>query len=196
MRAEKGYTLVEVLMVVVIIGIGFSIAVPSFQGMQERNRLVTQTNDLVAAIGLARSEANRRGAPVTLMAAVGASGNEFGGGYCIVDGSIEDASPPTDCSGTVIRRFNALVGDSTLAGLDNDDDGGDWDAPRNAITFNSLGGLDEDANEGQMRYLDLCHPNQLDRRFQIRLIGRVKVWREAEPGTAAEDIPSIQPDCS
>ncbi|MBO7007670.1 MAG: GspH/FimT family pseudopilin [Pseudomonadales bacterium] len=72
MRAEKGYTLVEVLMVVVIIGIGFSIAVPSFQGMQERNRLVTQTNDLVAAIGLARSEANRRGAPVTLMAAVGA----------------------------------------------------------------------------------------------------------------------------
>lgn len=186
----RGYTLVEVLMVVVIIGIGFSVAVPSFQGMQQRNRLVTQTNDFVAAVGLARSEANRRGGQVTLQAAVGTSGNEFGGGYCIVDGP-----SPGDCTGTVIRRFNALVGDSTLKGLDNDAGGGDWDAPRTFLTFDSLGGLDQDVTGGQMRYFDLCHPDQLDRRIQIRLIGRVKVWKEAEPGTAAEDIPAIQPDC-
>lgn len=190
MRTVGGYTLVEVLMVIVIIGIGFSIAVPSFQGMQQRNRMVTQVNDFVAAIGLARSEASRRGSQVTLQAAVGTSGDEFGDGYCVI------AGPPVgDCSGTVIRRFNSLIGESSLKGLDNDAGNGNWDSPRNSITFNSLGGLDEDLTGSQMRYFDLCHPDQLDRRIQVRLIGRVKVWKEAEPGTAAEDVPSIQPDC-
>lgn len=194
MRTIRGYTLVEVLMVIVIIGIGFSVAVPSFQGMQQRNRLVTQVNDFVAAIGLARAEANRSGQAVSLVAAASTSGNEFGGGYCIVTGSMEDASPP-DCTGTVIRHFRALIGEATLASLDNAAQGGNWDDHLNGITFDSFGALNDEVVDGQMRYFDLCHPDQLDRRIQIRLIGRVKVWKEAEPGTAPGDIPSIQPDC-
>ncbi len=173
-------------MVIVIIGVGFSIAVPSFQGMQERNRLVTQSNSFVAAVSLARSEASRLGSTVTLQAAVGTAGNEFGGGYCIVRGD------PGDCDDPVIRRFSALLGSTTtLSGVDDAANNGDWNTPRDAISFNSLGGLAGTSN--QLRVVDLCHPDQLDRRIQIGLIGRAKVWREAEAGDP--DPPSIQPDC-
>ena len=103
MRRFEGFTIVEMLFVIVIIGIGMSIAVPSFQGMLQRNRLATQANDISMAINLARSEASRIGNTTSLQAAVGTLGNEFGGGYCIVRGT------PVNCDNPVIRRFPPLI---------------------------------------------------------------------------------------
>ena len=68
MRRFEGFTIVEMLFVIVIIGIGMSIAVPSFQGMLQRNRLATQANDISMAINLARSEASRIGNTTSLQA--------------------------------------------------------------------------------------------------------------------------------
>ncbi len=178
MRRFDGFTMVEMLFVIVIIGIGMSIAVPSFQGMLQRNRLATQANDLTMAINLARSEASRIGNIVSLQAAVGDSGNEFGGGYCIVTGN------PGNCNGTVFRRFAAIPGTATLAGQPE----GGWAVPRTSIQFNGRGGLSGTSNQ----YLDLCLEGQLGRRIEINMIGRPKVWREAEPG---DPVPSVQPDC-
>ena len=176
--------MVEMLFVIVIIGIGMSIAVPSFQGMLERNRLATQANDLTMAINLARSEASRIGNLVSLQAAVGEAGDEFGGGYCIV------VNNPGNCNNPVIRRFPALMGEATLAGVDDAPNSGDWDSPRTSIQFNGRGGLSGTSN--QVRYLDLCLDGQLGRRIQLALIGRPKVWKEAEPD---DPTPSVQPDC-
>jgi len=184
MRRFDGFTMVEMLFVIVIIGIGMSIAVPSFQGMLQRNRLATQANDLTMALNLARSEASRIGNIVSLQAAVGAVGNEFGEGYCIVIGT------PGNCATTVVRRFPALQGTETLAGVDDAPNGGDWDSPRTSIQFNGRGGLSGTSN--QVRYLDLCLDGQLGRRIQLALIGRPKVWKEAELG---DPVPSVQPDC-
>jgi type IV fimbrial biogenesis protein FimT len=168
----------------VIIGIGMSIAVPSFQGMLQRNRLATQANDLSMAINLARSEASRLGKVVSLQAAGAILGNEFGGGYCIVVGT------PGNCANTVVRSFPALQGTATLAGVDDAPNGGNWDSPRTSIQFNGRGGLSGTSN--QVRYLDLCLDGQLGRRIQLALIGRPKVWREAEAG---DPVPSVQPEC-
>ena len=184
MRRFDGFTMVEMLFVIVIIGIGMSIAVPSFQGMLQRNRLATQANDLTMAINLARSEASRIGNIVSLQATVGAVGNEFGEGYCIVIGT------PGNCANTVVRRFPALQGTATLAGVDDAPNGGHWDSPRTSIQFNGRGGLSGTSN--QVRYLDLCLDGQLGRRVRLALIGRPKVWKEAEPG---DPVPSVQPDC-
>ena len=183
MRRFDGFTMVEMLFVIVIIGIGMSIAVPSFQGMLQRNRLATQANDLTMAINLARSEASRIGNIVSLQAAVGAVGNEFGEGYCIVIGT------PGNCN-TVVRSFPAFQGTATLAGVDDAPNSGDWDSPRTSIQFNGRGGLSGTSN--QVRYLDLCLDGQVGRRIKLALIGRSKVWKEAEPG---DPVPSVQPDC-
>jgi type IV fimbrial biogenesis protein FimT len=62
----RGFTLLELMVTLFIVSIVVAAAVPSFKSMAVRNRLVTYTNDFIATVNLARSEAVRRAAPVTI----------------------------------------------------------------------------------------------------------------------------------
>lgn len=63
---HKGWTLVELLVVITILGILLAIAVPGYVRFANFNRLVSATNDLVTAFQMARSEAIKRGVRVTV----------------------------------------------------------------------------------------------------------------------------------
>lgn len=66
MSSSKGFTLIELMVVLFIAAILMGVAVPSFIDMSVRNRLVTTTNDFISTINLARSEAIRRGVPIRI----------------------------------------------------------------------------------------------------------------------------------
>jgi type IV fimbrial biogenesis protein FimT len=53
----QGFTLLELMVVIAIAGVLMAMALPSFQNTLRSNRLATTTNQLNAAIALARSEA-------------------------------------------------------------------------------------------------------------------------------------------
>ncbi|TAN65294.1 MAG: prepilin-type N-terminal cleavage/methylation domain-containing protein [Methylobacter sp.] len=53
----QGFSFIELLIVIAIIGVTLSIAVPSFQSLIASNRLTTSANSLVSALQLAKSEA-------------------------------------------------------------------------------------------------------------------------------------------
>ena len=57
---RKGVTLIELLIVIVVLAIGLTIAVPSVQELLRNNRVASQNNELVALIMLAKSQAIRR----------------------------------------------------------------------------------------------------------------------------------------
>lgn len=59
-KKNKGFTLLEVIVTVSIAAILVSIAVPSFKTMFKNNRITTGTNEFVAGLVLARSEALKR----------------------------------------------------------------------------------------------------------------------------------------
>lgn len=61
-----GFTLVEVLVAMAITAILASLAVPGFQHLIQNNRSTAATNDLVAAINVARSEAVKQGVAVSV----------------------------------------------------------------------------------------------------------------------------------
>lgn len=176
-KINSGFTLVELMVILVMIGMGMSIAFPSFQAMIARNKIITQTNEVILAINLARSEATRTGGLVSLSAAAATSGNEYGGGFCVVIGT------PTDCAnGNVIRTFAAFTG---LVTLDSVED-------VNTVQFNNLGGLSS-AGPASINF-DLCHPKYQGRRIQISIVGRVKSHVQAV--SSESDPPAIQPACA
>ncbi len=60
---QRGFTLVELMVVIAIAAILMSIALPSFRGTIRSNRLATASNELISAVALARSEAIRSTRP-------------------------------------------------------------------------------------------------------------------------------------
>jgi|DEB0MinimDraft_6_1074348.scaffolds.fasta_scaffold122979_2 type IV fimbrial biogenesis protein FimT len=188
-RRAAGFTLVELLVIVVIIGIAFSLALPGFQGMIQRNRLTTNVNDMLVAINLARSEAMRRGSSVTVQSADdGAEAvNEFGNGYCVQVGvpgatgysdsctySAARCGPPMT-TGCIIRQFEALSGNATINSVEN----------AGALTFGSMGEL----LASNVANLDVCDTEAEGRRIRVSLIGRSKSHR-AVPGETASTDPA------
>lgn len=63
---SQGFTLVELITTLTIAGILVTLAVPSFSEVIKNNRLITQANDFVTALNVARSEAIRRSGRVTV----------------------------------------------------------------------------------------------------------------------------------
>ncbi|MEX2123833.1 MAG: GspH/FimT family pseudopilin [Woeseia sp.] len=62
----KGFTLLELMFTIAVAAIVLSFGVPGFLSFIANNRAVTDTNDLVTALNLGRSEATRRGSAVLL----------------------------------------------------------------------------------------------------------------------------------
>jgi type IV fimbrial biogenesis protein FimT len=62
----RGFTLIEMLVVITISAILVAMAIPSFQGLVRSSRISSSANSFIAAIDLARSEAIRRATVVTV----------------------------------------------------------------------------------------------------------------------------------
>lgn len=72
--ASGGFTLVELMITIAVLAIVLAIAVPSFQAIINRNRLVSASNEVVAALQLARMEAIRRNSRVELCPSTNGTG--------------------------------------------------------------------------------------------------------------------------
>jgi type IV fimbrial biogenesis protein FimT len=68
-----GFTLFELMVTISVAAVIVSVGVPAFTSFIQNNRATTHTNDLVTALNLARSEATRRGAAVTVCSSTDAS---------------------------------------------------------------------------------------------------------------------------
>ncbi len=65
-NSQTGFTIIELLVVIVVFAIGATIAIPSYQSLIRSNRMTVQVNELVADIHYARSEAIKRGRSVSI----------------------------------------------------------------------------------------------------------------------------------
>jgi type IV fimbrial biogenesis protein FimT len=63
---DHGFTLIEIMTVLVVATVLITIAVPNIGSFIQNNRMVTQTNDLLADLNFARSETIKRSTSVTI----------------------------------------------------------------------------------------------------------------------------------
>ncbi|MCP4275823.1 MAG: prepilin-type N-terminal cleavage/methylation domain-containing protein, partial [Gammaproteobacteria bacterium] len=71
MRRVKGFTLVELMVTLVILGILLGVGIPSFRALMQGNAMVAASNQLLGALLLARSEAVKRESQVTFTTTAG-----------------------------------------------------------------------------------------------------------------------------
>ncbi len=110
--AYSGFSLIELIVTMTIAGVLMSLAAPGFSNFVKNNRLSGQANAIMADLAFARSEAVKRGAPVTICRSKdGAgclSGTEWHEGWIVVN-----------AAGQVLRMHEALDGKNTLTGTGN-----------------------------------------------------------------------------
>ncbi|NRB40515.1 MAG: type II transport protein GspH [Pseudomonadales bacterium] len=66
MYTQKGFSMLELLVVLALIGILIGLVAPSFKSNIQDNNLAVNTNELVSAISYARMEAVKRGRTISL----------------------------------------------------------------------------------------------------------------------------------
>ena len=65
-KAQRGFTLLELMIALTVFGLLLGLAVPTFREAIRNNRTTTQTNEFVTSLNYARSEALKRSNPVTV----------------------------------------------------------------------------------------------------------------------------------
>ena len=115
-RIQAGFTLYELLITVLVIGVILSFAVPNMQGFAQNSRMSSTANDMLAAFHLARSESSRAKTNITICPSTnGAScGGNWEDGYIVfVD---KDGDLTVDGGNeTVLRRHGEIAEGVSMA---------------------------------------------------------------------------------
>lgn len=123
--SEQGFTLIELVVALSIAAILLAIAVPSYSGSRLNSQLRASSNDLLGSINLARSEAIKGGAVVTMCPSADglACGGAWHHGWLVRRGTevlqIVSGMPAgfqlTERSGTTTLQFQSTGVDATPA---------------------------------------------------------------------------------
>lgn len=135
-RRSSGFTLLELLITISIVGIIAAFAVPSFREMIANNRLAAQTNEVTSLISFARSEASKLSQGVVTVcassdsASCSESSNWENGLIVFRD---DDMNRVVDTTDQLLKVNGSLAGGNTLTIRDMTSDG------KSYVQFDSKG---------------------------------------------------------
>jgi len=112
-----GFTLLELMTALVVAATLIAIAVPSMSSFIQNNRIVTQTNDLIADLNFARSESVKRSTTIAICKSSNATACSTGGNNWAMGRIIfvdPNANGVVDPGETILRARELLDGGNTL----------------------------------------------------------------------------------
>jgi len=111
-RNQTGFTLYELLITTLVVGVLLSIGVPSFSTFTQNSRMATSVNDLLGSFQVARSEAARAKDNVTICASANSTtanptcGGEYEDGWIVFQDTNGDIQ--VDAGEALLRSHPAL----------------------------------------------------------------------------------------
>jgi type IV fimbrial biogenesis protein FimT len=165
---QTGFTLVELMVTIAVGVVILGVGIPAFNGMMSSNRTTGYANELLGALRLARSEAVKRGAGVTVCASNAANsacdGTNWQNGWLLFTDPNADRTY-TAGTDTLIRVWQAPEG------------GASFDSAPSSIRFLASGELSGTAIDFAFK-LNNCAGNQA-RTISISRVGRAEITRSA-----------------
>ncbi|WP_132999206.1 GspH/FimT family pseudopilin [Luteimonas arsenica] len=162
--AQPGFTLIELMVTLAVVGILAAVAAPALTGMIAGNRLAGASGEMAASLQLARSEAIRRNARVTICASEDgeecASSTDWSS--WIVTGPDNAAAAGTPDEVIVARLAEGSV---QVTG------------PQNGIVFRPSGLIDAAANVTLCAPTSALEENQRD--ITVMISGNITTTRSA-----------------
>ena len=122
---EQGFTIIELMITLAVLAIIISMAAPSFVTMIQNNRATAVSNDLIASFQLARTEAIKRNATVSVQS-TNDSTNWDGGHRIFID---PDRNGKFNAGELLLRNVDSPHSSITLTGTASD------------ISYNNNGGV-------------------------------------------------------
>jgi len=122
-RTQAGFSLYELMVTLTIVGIVLMVGIPNMGAFRQNSRMISTANDLHSSFYLARSEAARAKAFITICASADSMddpptcdvADEFEDGWIVfvddnLDGTIDatDGNIAVDAGETILRRFPAM----------------------------------------------------------------------------------------
>lgn len=155
---SKGYTMIELLVVMVIVAILAALVTPGIQDTIRRNARESAMLDLLSSLALARSEAVTLSANVSICrstdqtACAGIEGEDWDASWLVFDDG--SAAGVIDGSDSILQIHSALSGQAviTLA------DGSGADITDEFIQFDDDGFLENSTNGA---YFKFCDPDNI-----------------------------------
>ncbi len=123
-RHARGFSLVELMVTIAVLAILLAIGIPSFAPLIASNRLTSATNELIASLQTARTEAIRRNARITVCpaapSATACSGNWRDGWMAFLDQTPGNAPAPERVDDILFRggpapRNITIVGNANVS---------------------------------------------------------------------------------
>ena len=180
MKKHSGFTLIELMITLFIIGLLLMVGLPSMKSFLQSNQLVAATNELLSAVHVARSEAIKSNGSVTICessngtsCSTTGTSNWENGWIAFIDANGDGvgtgaicAAANTDC---LLRIHQGFTDPSlTIAGLDADNQ------PIKSFTFTSRGLPKNADGSPQSGTFSVCSGNG-DRAVILSLSGRVRI---------------------
>jgi len=152
---SRGFSLIELMVVLIIAAILVAIAIPSFRNLIFNSRMTSAANGVVGAINYARMEAVKRGDEVRL----GQRNGGWAGGMVVWADNDGDDTLDLD---EEIRLWEAIPESSTITSTQND------------LVFNALGRADNSS------IFTLCDDRvgEMGRKIELLTSGVVSVDQE------------------
>lgn len=121
-RTQQGFTIYELMITLLIVGIVLSIGIPNLAEFRQNSRMVTTANDLHSSFHLARSEAARAKNNITIcsstnsmavLPALPTCGGEFENGWVVFED--RDGDIVVDAGEPILRRYPPTADGVTIA---------------------------------------------------------------------------------